>query len=131
MSRAIDIQLLLEWAFRDQKVETQHCPDEDALTAYWAVMALPEPHATMVRLSARTGTTPEWRAPQDRVVSLGSVRERRVNYTGWVRALTVLRKTLGAALQNHDVYGPSVNEAPWLAARRIAIPLTGRSAERR
>lgn len=131
MSRAIDIQMLLEWAFRDQKVETQHCPDEDALTVYWAVMALPEPHASLVRLAARTGQPPDWRAPKGTVVTLADVRTRRVNYAGWVRALTVLRKTLSAALRSYDVYGPAADEAPWLAGRRAATPLIGKSAGRR
>ena len=55
MARAIDIEALLVWSFRDQKVETTRNPPEDALTVYWAVMALPEPYGSMVRQVARDG----------------------------------------------------------------------------
>ena len=43
MARQIDIEDLLYWAFRQEKVETNKLAHEDALTIYWAVMALPVP----------------------------------------------------------------------------------------
>ena len=58
MAEIIDIEDLLYWAFRDLKVETRRDAPEDALTVYWAVMALPAPFDHIVRHHARIGRPP-------------------------------------------------------------------------
>jgi hypothetical protein len=113
MARATDIEALLIWAFRDQAVETTRNPPEDALTVYWAVMALPEPHGSMVRQAARDGVAPDWRRPHGPVISLAKVRKARSAYTDWVQALVVLQRTLEGALHNFRAYGPAAAEEPW------------------
>ena len=53
MPQRIDIQDLLIWAFRAEQVESRRHVDPDALTVYWAVLALPAPHATVISRFAR------------------------------------------------------------------------------
>lgn len=120
MARPIDIETLLIWAFRDQRVETSGSPSEDALTVYWAVMALPEPHGTLVRQCAVAGTEPDWHAPATRIVSLDHTRRARKTYGQWIKALTLLQHTLNGSLRGHKVYGPSAPTEPWRSTARIS-----------
>lgn len=117
MPQRIDIQNLLIWAFRQQSVETAAIADPDALTVYWAVLALPVPHATVVRRFAREARRPDWHAAQTRMVSLDGVRRSRRLYTEWVRALVVLQRTLEGSLGRYTVTGPNLDDQPWLRER--------------
>lgn len=117
MAQRIDIQDLLIWAFRQQSVETATGAEPDALIVYWAVLALPIPHATMIRRFAREARRPDWRAAHTRCVSLDGVRRSRRLYTEWVRALVVLQRTLDGALGRFAVTGPNLDEQPWLRDR--------------
>lgn len=118
MPQRIDIQDLLIWAFRTEKVETRQHADPDALTTYWAVLALPVPHATVISRFAREGKRPDWRADVgESFVSLDRVRRTRRLYTEWVRALVVLQQTLGGSLSRFVVTGPNLEEQPWLRQR--------------
>lgn len=120
MPQRIDIQDLLVWAFRAQSVETRSNADGDALTVYWAVLALPVPHAAMIRRFAREGRRPDWRAGRDRCVSLDGVRRSRRIYTEWVRALGVLQRALGGNLTRFEVVTPNLDEQPWMRQRLLA-----------
>lgn len=114
MAEIIDIEDLLYWAFRDLKVETRRDAPEDALTVYWAVMALPAPFDHIVRHHARIGRPPEWRSsPDARVVHLVAVRHWRERYTQWHGALSILRHTLNGALRDHAASGPAAPRMPW------------------
>lgn len=117
MPRRIDIQELLVWAFRFQKVESEAGADADALTVYWAVLALPFPHATVIRRFAREARQPDWHASRARCVSLDGVRRSRRLYTEWVRAMVVLQRTLDGTLSRFAVTGPNLEEQPWLRQR--------------
>jgi len=117
MSRMIDIVDLLNWAFHDELVETSNTPPGDALTVYWAVMALPEPFGGIVRHYARIGTAPNWCAEKTRIVYLAKVRHDRRTYSQWHRALTVLQRSLSGAMADHVAYGPTVAEEPWSIGR--------------
>jgi hypothetical protein len=117
MPQRIDIQDLLIWAFRHQSVETTAGADPDALTVYWAVLALPVPHATVIRRFAREARRPDWHAAHSRCVSLDGVRRSRRLYTEWVRALMVLQRTLEGALGRFTVTGPNLDDEPWLRER--------------
>jgi hypothetical protein len=118
MPERIDIRDLLIWAFRTQAVETRKTAHEDALTIYWAVLALPLPHATVIRRFAREGRTPDWRPGHARCISLDAVRRSRRLYTEWVRALVVLQRTLEGTMTRFSVFGPDLDEQPWLQERR-------------
>jgi hypothetical protein len=116
MARETDIEDLLYWAFREQKVETLRNPTDDALTIYWAVMALPDPHGHLVKHHARIGRPPDWRAGSDRkVVHLSAARHWRERYTQWHAALTILSQTLNGSLRGHAACGPAALERPWQA----------------
>lgn len=117
MPQRIDIQELLVWAFRGQSVENTTAADPDALTVYWAVLALPVPHATVVRRFAREARRPDWHAAHTRMVSLDGVRRSRRLYTEWVRALVVLQRTLEGSLGHFTVTGPNLDDQPWLRER--------------
>ncbi len=114
MPRRIDIQDLLIWAFRTQQVENRPTAEADAQATYWAVLALPLPHATVIRRFAREGRRPDWHAPRTRCVSLEAVRRSRRLYVEWVRALVVLQRTLEGSLSQYSVTGPGLDEQPWL-----------------
>jgi hypothetical protein len=120
MPQRIDIQDLLIWAFRIQAVETKPAAHADALTVYWAVLALPVPHATVVRRFAREGRRPDWRPAHARCISLDAVRRSRRLYTEWVRALVVLQRTLEGTITLFAVSGPNLEEQPWLRERELA-----------
>jgi hypothetical protein len=120
MSQRIDIQELLVWAFRFQRVESSTAADPDALTVYWAVLALPIPHATVIRRFARENRRPDWHATQTRTVSLEAVRRSRRLYTEWVRAMVVLQRTLEGTLSHFFVTGPNLDDQPWLRERMRA-----------
>lgn len=120
MQHRIDIQDLLIWAFRSQSVESRSQADIDALTVYWAVLALPTPHATLIRRFAREARRPDWHAGRGRCVSLDAVRRSRRIYTEWVRALVVLQRTLDGSLTSYRVVGPSLDEQPWVGERMRA-----------
>jgi hypothetical protein len=120
MPQNIDIQELLIWAFRAQSVETRTTADPDALVVYWAVLALPAPHATMIRRFAREGRRPDWHAGKNVCISLDGVRRSRRIYTEWVRALMVLQRALNGSLQRFRVIGPNLAEQPWMAERMRA-----------
>lgn len=117
MAQPIHIQDLLIWAFRTQSVESRPDADIDALTVYWAVSALPTPHATMIRRFACEARRPDWHAGRGRCVSLDAVRRSRRIYTEWVRALVVLQRTLDDVLPDYQVIGPNLDEQPWLGER--------------
>ncbi|MDC9824502.1 hypothetical protein PRN20_12230 [Devosia sp. ZB163] len=117
MPPRIDIQDLLIWAFQTEGVETTPTADPDALTVYWAVLALPVPHATMIRRFAREARRPDWHAVQAQCVSLEAVRRSRRLYTEWVRALIVLQRTLDGTLSSFSVTGPNLDEQPWMRER--------------
>lgn len=120
MATTIDIEELLVWAFRDQSVETSVCAAEDAVTVYWAVLALPAQHCDMVRRCARNSMAPPWHAPPGPVTVLDEVRQARSRYRQWVRALAVLQRALDGTLRDFHIVGPSVPEQPWLAERLSA-----------
>ena len=123
MPQRIDIQDLLIWAFRTEAVESRSAADIDALTVYWAVLALPAPHVTIIRRFAREARRPDWHAGRGRTVSLDAVRRSRRIYTEWVRALVVLQRAIDGALTNYRVVGPGLDEQPWLSAvHRPAAP---------
>lgn len=114
MAVTIDIEDLLYWAFREQKVETRRDAPQDALTTYWAVMALPEPFGQLVRHQARIGRPPEWQSDPDlKIVHLVAVRHWRERYGEWHNALTVLQRTINGALRDHSVTGPVTPQFPW------------------
>ena len=118
MPQRIDIQDLLIWAFRVEQVESRRHVDPDALTVYWAVLALPVPHATVISRFAREAKCPDWRTEvSQRCVSLDRVRRCRRLYTEWVRALVVLQQTLSGALTGFTVLGPDLDEQPWVQER--------------
>lgn len=115
MPQHIDVEDLLIWAFRHQKVETRTDADSDAMTVYWAVLALPSPHATIISRCAREAAAPDWRAAtHDRCVSLDDVRRSRRLYSEWVRAMIVLKSTLNGSLTQFVVQGPRLAQQPWL-----------------
>lgn len=117
MPQRIDIQDLLVWAFRAQAVETRPMANANALIVYWAVLALPLPHATVVRRFAREARRPDWHAARARCISLDAVRRSRRLYTEWVRALVVLQRTLEGSLSAFAVAGPNLDDQPWLRLR--------------
>lgn len=117
-----DIADILVWAFRDEHVETALHAAEDAVTVYWAVLALPAHHGAIVKRCARLDRTPDWRAPIGPVVSLSALRRARSDYRDWVRALTVLQRTLDGTLARFRVSGPSAPEEPWRLERLAAPP---------
>lgn len=118
--RTIDIQDLLVWAFRDEDVEDAPEADPDAVTVYWAVLALPAPHARAICRFARSGTAPDWHSAPGRTVSLDSVRRARRLYAEWVRAMVVLQRTLDGTLSRYRVSGPRLDEEPWVRHRERA-----------
>ena len=118
--RAIDIQDLLVWAFRDEDVEASPTADPDAVTVYWAVLALPLPHAKAIRRFARSGTAPDWHPARGRTVSLEATRRSRRLYSEWVRAMVVLQRTLDGTLSRYRVSGPRLDEEPWMRYRERA-----------
>jgi len=109
----MDIEDLLIWAFRDEKVEASPNPHPDATTVYWAVMALPAEHTRIISRFARMGSGPDWHAGREAVVSIVAVRKRRMIYAEWVRAMVVLQRTLDGALIHYRVSGPRLEETPW------------------
>ncbi len=113
----IDIQDLLVWAFRTQRVEFNPHADIDALTTYWAVIGLPEAHAGLIKRHARAGTEPNWQIGSGSLVALSQVRMARLVYTEWVRSLTILRETLSDQLRYFEVHGPHLAEEPWARLR--------------
>jgi hypothetical protein len=116
--RTIDIEDLLVWAFRDEDVEDADDPDPDAVTVYWAVMALPMPHARAITRFARLGASPDWH-PTGHTVSLDGVRRARTLHAEWVRAMVVLQHTLDGTLSRYRVNGPRREEEPWIRHRRL------------
>lgn len=120
MATPIDIADLLTWSFRDQAVETAAAAHPDAVTVYWAVLALPAPHANAVSRFARAGHRPDWQPAGGPVVSLAEVRASRRAYTDWVRAMVVLQRTLDGTLTAFRVTGPSFEQEPWRRVRRRA-----------
>ena len=120
MLQRIDIQDLLIWAFRTEAVESRPQAHPDARTVYWAVMALPSPHVTMIRRFATEARRPDWHSTGGRCVSLDAVRRSRRIYTEWVRALVVLQRTIDGALTSYRVIGPSLDEQPWIGQRARA-----------
>lgn len=115
--QSIDIEDLLIWAYREQQVEDVENPHPDAATVYWAVKALPDLHGRIVSHYARMGMGPDWHAGPAPVVSLAGVRKARAIYAEWVRAMTVLQRTLDGTLSRYRVSGPRLEEAPWLELR--------------
>ena len=120
MATTIDIEDVLVWAFRDQAVETAVYAAEDAVTVYWAVLALPGEHCEIVRRAARSGAAPRWLAQPGPVTVLSEVRRARLQYREWVRALTVLQRTLNGTLHDFCIVGPAAPEQPWRAERLSA-----------
>jgi hypothetical protein len=121
MAETIDIEDLLYWAFREQKVESRRDAPDDALAVYWAVMALPDPFGQLVRHHARIGRPPEWRTdPELRIVHLVAVRHWRERYGEWHNALSVLQRTINGALRDHLVTGPAIAAQPWHDGRTAA-----------
>lgn len=118
MAKTIDIEHLLYWAFREQKVETNRNANENALTVYWAVMALPSPFDDLIRHQARIGRPPNWEfVPEGKVVHLVSVRYWRERYGQWHKALNLLQHTIDGALHGVTVAGPAAPSEPWRSAR--------------
>lgn len=114
MRQPIDIETLLEWAFRVQKVESRENPPQDAETMQFAVMALPDPYCDIVRHHARIGRPPEWRSdPEARVIHLAAVRHWRERYCQWHQALVVLRHSVNGSLVRFAVTGPAAPAEPW------------------
>jgi len=120
MATTIDIEPLLIWAFRDQAVETSVYAAEDAVTVYWAVLALPAMHCDLVRACARRGEAPPWHAAPGPVTVLDDVRQARLRYRQWVRALAVLQRALDGTLRDFRIVGPAAPEQPWRAQRLTA-----------
>lgn len=120
MPTTMDIEQVLIWAFRDQAVETSVYAAEDAVTVYWAVLALPAQHCDLVRFSARNGQPPPWHAAPGPVTVLDEVRQARNAYQQWVRALAVLQRVLDGTLREFRIVGPAAPEQPWLAERLSA-----------
>lgn len=120
MATTIDIEQLLVWAFRDQAVETSADAADDAITVYWAVLALPPLHCDIVRFSARAGAAPPWHAAPGPVTVLDEVRQARARYRQWVRALAVLQHVLEGTLRDFRTVGPAAPEQPWLSDRLSA-----------
>lgn len=120
MATTIDIEQLLVWAFRDQAVETSANAAEDAITVYWAVLALPALHCDIVRFSARGGDAPSWHVAPGPVTVLDEVRQARSRYRQWVRALAVLQRVLDGTLRDFRIVGPTAPEQPWLSERLSA-----------
>jgi hypothetical protein len=119
--RTIDIEDLLVWAFRDENVGDAQDADPDAVTVYWAVMALPAPHSKAITRFARLGTEPDWHSGSGgSTVSLDSVRRARTLYAEWVRAMVVLQRTLDGTLSRYRVSGPRHDEEPWMRHRQQA-----------
>lgn len=114
--QSIDIEDLLIWAFRDQG-ESAATAHPDAATVHWAVMALPNAHARIVRHFARMGMGPDWHAGSGPLVSLAAVRKARTVYAEWVRAMVVLQRTIDGRLTRYRVSGPRLEETPWTQAR--------------
>lgn len=115
MPQRIDIEDLLVWAFRHERVETRQHANPDALTVYWAVLALPAPHATVVSRCAREAAAPDWRAAtREPCVALEDVRRARRLYSEWIRAMVVLQSTLNGSLTQFIVLGPRLADQPWL-----------------
>jgi hypothetical protein len=112
----IDIEDLLVWAFREQRVEANDNAHTDAMTVYWAVMALPGAHGRVVSRFARMGMGPDWHVEDSPVVSLDAVRKARTLYAEWVRAMVVLQRTLDGTLTRYRVSGPRLAETPWRAS---------------
>lgn len=124
MVRQIDIEDLLYWAFRQEKVECSKMAHEDALTVYWAVMALPAPFDHLIRHHARIGRPPDWSSGgESKVVHLVAVRYWRERYTDWHKALCVLQRTVNGALRGYAATGPIAPEEPWRNAR---LPISRR-----
>lgn len=114
MRQPIDIETLLEWAFRLQKVESRENTPPDAETLQFAVMALPDPYCDIIRHHARIGRAPEWRSdPDAKVIHLAAVRHWRERYCQWHQALVVLRHSVNGALLNYSVTGPAAPAEPW------------------
>jgi len=114
MAQTVDIEDLLYWAFREEKVETTRVAPEDAMTIYWAVMALPAPFDQLVRHHARIGRPPDWHSITGaKVVHLVAVRYWRERYTEWHKALIVLQHTVNGALRNYRAVGPTAPSQPW------------------
>lgn len=116
-NQSIDIEDLLIWAFRDQQVEGAEHPHPDASTVYWAVMALPAAHTSIICHFARLGIGPDWQAGPGPVVRLEAVRKARLVYAEWVRAMVVLQRTLDGTLTRYRVSGPRLEETPWRSLR--------------
>ena len=129
MAQTVDIEALLYWAFREQKVETTRVAPEDAMTIYWAVMALPAPFDQLVRHHARIGRPPDWRGIVDaKVVHLVAVRYWRERYTEWHKALVVLQRTIDGALRNYRVVGPAAPSQPWRDGGRAVSDIRKRAS---
>lgn len=124
MVRQIDIEDLLYWAFRDEKVETNKLAHEDALTIYWAAIALPAPFDHLIRHHARIGRPPDWSSATDsNIVHLVAVRYWRQRYSEWHKALAVLQRTVNGALRSYAATGPGAPEQPW---RNNSLPISRR-----
>ena len=124
MVRQIDIEDLLYWAFRDEKVETNKLAHEDALTIYWAAIALPAPFDHLIRHHARIGRPPDWRSgAESNIVHLVAVRYWRQRYSDWHKALAVLQRTVNGALRSYAATGPGAPEQPW---RNNSLPISRR-----
>ena len=121
MPQRIDIQNLLIWAFRAEAVEARPTAHEDAFTVYWAVLALPVPHATVIRRFAREGRRSDCRQAHYGLVLGDAVRRSRRLDTEWVRALVVLQRTLEGTLSRYAVTGPGLDDQPWLRERERAF----------
>jgi len=127
MAQTVDIEDLLYWAFREQKVETSRIAPEDAMTVYWAVMALPSPFDHLVRHHARIGRPPDWHSVTDaKVVHLVAARYWRERYTDWHKSLNVLQHTVNGALRSYRAIGPAAPEQPW----RIGAPVLSGTPKR-
>ena len=87
MRKKIDIQDLLVWAFRDHVEAGVADPPPDALSVYWAVMALPSAEAELIARHARTGVAPDWRPDGAPVEHLGEMRRQRAVYADWVMSM--------------------------------------------
>ena len=114
--RAIDIEALVRWAFREEHADIRADADADAQTIYWAVIALPDRHSHLVEQHGRAGTRP-LTAPTGPVVDLIAYRQAREAQRDWLEALTLLRRVLDGALLNYRPTGPVVAE---LLDERIA-----------
>jgi hypothetical protein len=113
----IDIEDLLVWAYRDEKVETNPSANRDALNVHWAVLALPPSYAEVIRHYARSGEPPTWRPNSGPVIVLEEARRARALHGEWLRCLAVLRRALDGALLRFEVSGPAAGAGAW---RRMA-----------